>query len=407
MVGSRWERGEARVVWVVHYPIFGGPHNRILRLFPRLQQQGIRVTAVLPSEPGNAVERLREAGVPVVSLPLGRARATRDPRVHMRWAWNFRRDIREIRGVVRATAADALIVGGLINVQGPVAARLEGLAVVWQILDSRTPKPLATALMPVVDRLADTVTFAGQSLVDAHPGADRLRVPTMVSTPGVDHTKFQPSDERRASTRRTMGIPDDALVVGSVANVNRQKGIEFFIRAAAQIEAAHPGARFLVVGASSATHAPYHARLRAEISASGLPPDRLMFAGDQTNVEEWYPAMDVKLMTSVPRSEGTPTTILEAWSCAVPVVATKVGAVDRLIEDGHTGFIVPPCDPGAIAGRTIRLLRDPDLRARMGAAGRREVEARYTLTHVAEVHATAVRQALAGREARLRHGSRV
>lgn len=384
-----------RLVWLVHYPIFGGPSNRILRLAPVLRESGINVTALLPDDAGNAVARLRDGGIPVISIPIGRARASRDLHLQAQFVRNFRRDVRSIRAVLRAEQADALIVGGLINIQGPVAARLERVPLVWQILDSRTPRLFATALMPVVERLADVATFAGPALMHLHPGADRLKIPTMIVPPGVDVQKFRPSAENRMAIRQMLGIPDDAPVVGMVGNVNPQKGTEYFVRAAVRVRVSIPDVYFVIVGMHGWTHAAHRSKLEREIAASGLTPDRLLFVGDQKDVHRWYPAMDVMLMTSVPRSEGTPTVILEAWACGVPVVATDVGAVDSLVTDGEAGFIVPPCDAAAISDRAVRLASDRHLRVELGAAGRRIVEERYATNLIAEAHLRSVHVAMA------------
>ena len=392
--------GDLNVAWVIHYPVFGGPHNRILRLHPLLKARGIDATVILPSESGNARGRFEAEGVPVISMPLSRVRATKSLAVHRDFLRGFAYDIRRLRGAIRSIDADAMVVGGLINPQGPIAARLEQIGVVWQVLDSRTPKPLGAALIPIADRLADVVTFAGPALVDLHPGAGRLRVPTMISTPGVDTDRFRPSAERRAETRRRLGIPDDAPLIGTVANVNRQKRIEDFIRAAGLVRAAVPAARFVVVGEMRYGYDDYIEFLRSEVNAAGLD-DALTFAGEQTRVEDWYPAFDVKVMSSAARSEGTPTSILEAWACESSVVATNAGSVAQMMEDGVTGMLVDAGDHVEMAERMIQLLTDDDLRREVAAAGRRRAEAEYSIRHVADVHEQAIRLAVTRSRARL------
>ncbi|HEX4307109.1 MAG TPA: glycosyltransferase family 4 protein [Solirubrobacterales bacterium] len=392
--------GRLRVLWVIHYPVFGGPHNRVLRLYGLLAEAGIDVTVVLPSAPGNARKRFEAGGVPVISMPLERIRATRSLEEHRRLVSGFRFDVRRLRGAIRLSGAEVMVVGGLINTQGPIAARLEGIGLVWQVLDSRTPKPLSAVLMTASDRLADVVTFAGPALVDMHPGADRLGIPTYISTPGVDTARFVPSAERRARTRERLGIPAGAPVVGTVANVNRQKSIEVFIRAASLVRAAVPDARFVVVGEMRYGYDEYVEFLRGEIEAGGLG-DAFHFAGEQSEVEDWYPAFDVKVMSSGARSEGTPTSILEAWACEVAVVATNVGSVAQLVQDGENGALVEAGDHRKMADETIKLLGDDSLRSEFAAAGRRRVEAHYSIRHVADVHEQAIRQARASSLERL------
>ncbi|MDE3097660.1 MAG: glycosyltransferase, partial [Chloroflexota bacterium] len=98
--------------------------------------------------------------------------------------------------------------------------------------------------------------------------------------------------------------------------------------------------------------------------------------------------------TSVPRSEGVPTVVLEAMACGLPVVATDVGAVADVVEDGVTGFVVPPLDPPAIARAALRLLDDAALRERMGHAGRARAVERFSVERCTEVHVQAYDLAL-------------
>ena len=100
-------------------------------------------------------------------------------------------------------------------------------------------------------------------------------------------------------------------------------------------------------------------------------------------------------MGSVPNSEGVPTVILEAMACGVPVVATDVGAVAEVVDDGVTGFVVPPLRPQALADATLRLLGDPDLRARMSLAAREQAVARFDVEVCADTHVRAFEAAIA------------
>jgi glycosyltransferase involved in cell wall biosynthesis len=365
---------------MIHYPVFGGPHNEVLRLAGPLAERGWEPLVVLPLEPGTAVERLESAGVEVVQTPLHRLRATFEPSHHVRMAGTFRREVSAIRRLLIQRRIDLVVIGGLVNPHGAVAARLEGVPVVWQIVDTRPPVLIRRALTSLVLRLSDAVMFNGRALIRSHVGGRALDIPYTVYDPPVDTALFTVSPERRRRTRRLLGIPDDALVVGTVANLNPQKGLEFFIRAAAIMYRALPDTRFMSVGAHHATHHGYEKQLESELSSSGIPRERFIFTGGRSDVEEFYPAMDVKLITSVPRSEGTTTTAAEAMACGLPVVSTDVGAVREVVEDGVTGFIVPPRDTKALARHALRLLENDDLRSRIGAAGRRQALERFDVS---------------------------
>jgi len=104
----------------------------------------------------------------------------------------------------------------------------------------------------------------------------------------------------------------------------------------------------------------------------------LVGAAEQAKVLAWWRRAAVAVLAS--DSEGMPVSLMEAAACGVPAVATAVGGIAELIEDGVTGFLTPPGDASRLAGALERLLLDPDLVARFGAAARRRVVERFSLT---------------------------
>ncbi|HJQ75024.1 MAG TPA: glycosyltransferase [Gaiellaceae bacterium] len=381
-----------KVLCVVHSPFFGGPHNEALRLREPLRRRGWEIEVAIPDEPGSAAPRLEAAGVPVHLLPLSRLRAVPDPRLIWRFARDFGPSVRSLEETIEATEADVVQIGGLVNPHAAFAARRRGVAVVWQIVDSRPPALVRRSAMLLVRRLADAVMFDGESLVPLHAG-ETLAAPAFVYFPPVETERFVPDRERRAETRAELGIPPDAPVVGTVSSLVPMKGLENFVAAAGRIAAEVPDARFVVVGPATSSHAAYAERLQRQAAGLRLAHP-IVFAGEQAEVQRWYPAFDVDLITSLPRSEGTTTTALEAQSCGVPVVAARVGAVGDAIEDGVTGFLVPPEQPQALADSVLRLLGDEALRARMGAAGRQAAIERFDAERVAETYVQAYEAAL-------------
>lgn len=383
-----------KVLCVVHSPFFGGPHNEAVRLREPLRRRGWEIEVATPDEAGSARERLEAAGVPVHVLPLSRLRASPDPRLLLRFLRDFRSSVRRLEKTIEAAAADVVQIGGLVNPHAALAARRAGAAVVWEIVDSRAPAALRRLAMTLVRRLADTVMFDGEALISLHGGREALEAPIFVYFPPVDTTRFVPSPERRRKVRERLGIPADAPVVGMVSSLNPMKGIEHFLEAARLIASARPETWFVVVGGAPASHRAYGEELRRRAGELALPQP-VVFVGERTDVEHWYPAFDVDLITSLPRSEGTTTTAMEAQSCGVPVVATRVAAVAEVVADGVTGLLVAPERPRAIADAVLGLLADESLRARMGAAGREAAVERFDAERAADVFVEAYEAALA------------
>jgi glycosyltransferase involved in cell wall biosynthesis len=123
--------------------------------------------------------------------------------------------------------------------------------------------------------------------------------------------------------------------------------------------------------------------VEAEIRAAGLG-DVVELMGERRDVPELLADADVFVLSS--RSEGAPLSLLEAMAAGLPVVASAVGGTPEIVDDGTTGLLVPPGDPGALARALESLLTDPERRARMGTAGWERVQARFGLAQLRRAH---------------------
>lgn len=390
-----------KVLHVVHYPVFGGPHNRALRLHRPLGQRGWETIVLLPDEPGNAADRMQAAGLEVVTIPLRRLQVQREPRIHLRYALALPEDVARVRRVIRERDIDVVLINGLVNPHAAIAARLEKVPVVWQLLDTRAPMALRRVMMPIVSRLSDIVMSTGMEVARVHPGAIALGARLVPFFPPVDTNLFRPDASRGRSAREELGLAPDDLIVGNVSNVNPQKGHGTFIRAAAALRRSHPNVRFLILGAIYRNHSAYTEGLWRQAGTLGLQLGRDLIVRDPgSRVAELAPAFDVFWLTSEPRSEGIPTVVEEAMAMGIATVTVDVGAVREAVEDGVTGFIVPPLDPDAIAGATLRLLENPNLRLRMGIEARRRAVERFDSEACAETHVRAFEAAVKHAESR-------
>lgn len=394
-----------RVLSVQHYPTFGGPYNEILRLNSALLKRDVETIAVMTNEPGSAYPRLR-GRVPVYRIPLARLRLSKNPRLHFSTATSFRRDISLLRGVMRRTQPDLVKVHGPHNPHGAFAAHLERIPVVWVISSTRVPAPLRKTGIRLVDRYASAVLVTGQGLLREYPGSQNIMERVFPYYAPVDLDVFYPRHNgERIQIRRELGVPANASLVGMIANINPQKGITTFVRAAHKIIQQVPDAYFAIAGAISESQQEYYQRARNEATTLGLDPDRFMWLGERSDVPNLLASFDIKVISSVPESEGTPTTAGEAMACGVPVVATNVGAVDELIEDGTSGLLVEPNDEQALANQIVLLLHDDQRRQRMGLAARKRMVEHFGVERCADTHIAAYTYALEGKPSTPSHNS--
>jgi glycosyltransferase involved in cell wall biosynthesis len=390
------------IMFVIHYPVFGGPHNQALLLARWLDRYGVRMTVVLPAEHGSAVKRLADAGVDVVQTRLHRVRATSNPLDQLRFLTSMTREVGALRRLIRSRSIDVVQIGGLVNPHGAIAARLEGIAVIWQLLDTRTPMALRRVMMPLVLRLSDAVMTTGRKVATMHPGADSIGDRLRPFFPPVEPDIFTRGQLDRDAARAELGFAPGDLVVVTVGNLNPQKGHEHLLRAVALARRTRPEIKVLVAGEPHPTHRGYEQGLHRLAIALDLELGKdVVFAGALSDVRPALAAADVFVLASVPRSEGAPTAIGEAMMMELPVVATNVGAVREVVEDGRTGFVVPPLDAQALADAIVRTLGDDEARASFGRRGRARAIERFSAEECARVHLEAYEYVLRKRRAAL------
>jgi glycosyltransferase involved in cell wall biosynthesis len=180
---------------------------------------------------------------------------------------------------------------------------------------------------------------------------------------------------RDPSLLASIGIPGDARVIGAVGNLYPVKGHAHLLRAMPAILAAHPATHLIILGRGALEQA-----IRAEVHTLGIAT-HVHLLGHREDVPRWLAAMDIFVLPSL--SEGLPLSVLEAMAAGRPAVASGVGGVHEVVEDGVTGFVVPPASPEMLAARIVELLENHALSVAMGAAGQARVRLRFSVDQMA------------------------
>lgn len=186
---------------------------------------------------------------------------------------------------------------------------------------------------------------------------------------GIDCTEFcrrRTTEEAKAA----QGLAPGRLVLGAVGRLADEKGFDILIQAADQLLKDGFDLELLIIGEGDERQ-----RLEALIASLGRA-DRIHLLGYRADVRELYEAMDVYALSSL--REGLPNVVLEAMALEVPVAATRVAGLPRLIADGDNGLLVEPGDRAALTQTLARLLGDAQLRRRLCRGGRTTIETRYS-----------------------------
>jgi glycosyltransferase involved in cell wall biosynthesis len=336
-------------------PFLGGPERQALGL-ARALPAGYRTTFLSFAEGGRCrplLDRARADGFEAVELAEN--------------APHFLRAARTVAGHLRRLRADVLCCSGYKpDLVGWRAARRVGVPVV-AVAHGWTAATLKVRLNEALDRLvlrwfdAVVCVSAAQAARVRRAGVPERRIQVIrnaVNLPG------RPDAGGRARALAFFQVPP-AAVVGAAGRFSPEKGFDVLVEAAARVLRDRPDVGFLLCG-----DGPLRPALEAQIARHGLE-GRVVLAGFRTDLDGLLPGWDLAVLAS--HTEGLPVFVLEALAAGVPVVATAVGGTPEVVDDGISGFLVPPADPAALAARIADALADDGRRRAMGRCGRRRV----------------------------------
>jgi len=219
-------------------------------------------------------------------------------------------------------------------------------------------------------------------------GMPRSRIAVIPN--GIDTQIMQPDSAAGSLQRRAWGIPENAFIIGCVARFDPMKDHPTFLEAAARLAREQTDARFVCVGDGAAR---YREELKAQARALGLD-GALIWAGEMDSLRNVYNAFDVATLSSA-FGEGFPNVVGEAMACGIPVVATDVGDVHRIV--GNLGEVVPPRNPQALASGWMRMRQRLTQGSIARAQVRQSIVKNYSLERMVNRSVDSLTQLLAGR----------
>jgi glycosyltransferase involved in cell wall biosynthesis len=191
---------------------------------------------------------------------------------------------------------------------------------------------------------------------------------------GISET--EPAEQSITEIRARYGLPGDVPVIGMASRVHPCKDFESLILAARIINQSFPACRFLIAGdyQQNLTHREHYEHLQQMLREVGLA-DRFLFAGFEPDMACFFAAIDVFVLSS--HAEGLPLVVLEAMANRKPVVATNVGGLSEVIEDGRSGLLVPPKSPDQLAKALMTPLRNAEKANELAQAAQRSVQENF------------------------------
>ena len=275
--------------------------------------------------------------------------------------------IRELKGFVENNDIKIVHSHGYKSNFYAYFARLPGLSLVttchnW--IASGFKMRCFTWLDKILLRYFDSVVCVSRPI---QVELERWRVKNTLSLiyNGIDINRFRKNSTRRKEIRHRLGLTDTEVVIGFVGRVSREKGISILMECGADIHAAFPELHIVIVGDGP---------LKTELESEGI--DYVHFVGVQSDVASFYSAFDIFILPSL--TEGLPMVILEAMASSLPVVASDVGSIPDVVEDGQTGYLIQPERKKTVYDALEQLIRSPLQARKMGENGLEKVERIFT-----------------------------
>ncbi len=279
------------------------------------------------------------------------------------------REFRHEKTVIVWTLAQGLSAGW-----GRLGALMAGVPIrIISIHDNYPLAPLTRILNPFTDAIVALTEYSASLF--RNQGVPENKIHVLYN--GIDTEKYAPGPDRRAEFYE---IPPERPVILNVGRLSYEKGRDVMLQAAAPLlQSENPP---LVVFAGDGAERDPLTHLTQEMGMT----EHVRFLGIRDDVPELLNSADVVVMSSrdVPFGESCPNIVLEGMAAGLPVIGTRVGGTAELIVDGETGFVIPPGNPAALAEKLKLLLPDPDLRRKLGQAGRARVKAHFTIEHMVQ-----------------------
>ena len=357
-----------RVVHLMASPFYGGPERQMLGLARHL-----------PSDVESIFLSFAERGLAQAFLDEARRHGYEGKSLDYNTPRYFA-CVREVAGELRRLQADLLCCSGYKpDLVGWRAARRAGIRVVsishgwtsatWKV---RCYERLDKIVLPWLD----AVVCVSKAQADKVRGAGVPQVKIAVIQNAVGAEAFvEPNADHRQEMAGWFAQPPRWLI-GAAGRFSPEKGFAVFIEAAALVAAQRPEAGFVLFG-----DGPLRADLERLTAQRGLQ-GKFVLGGFRNDLSPFLPNLDVAVMSS--HTEGLPVILLEAGAAGVPTVATAVGGIPEVLEDGRNGYLVPSGDAPALAQRIVSLLDNESVRLALGRAARDRIRNEFCFTAMSQ-----------------------
>ncbi len=375
-----------KVLFASHGAWLGGAERCLLPLATGLNRDRFHPVVVVP-QGGPLVERLEQAGIPVLKSP-SRWWATHNrktPAKSYLFHKDFAQRVRQLGNLIERENADVVISNSFSFLEGAFAARLTGRPHIWNVLEILSKDPGLAPLMPRelvyswLPQLTDRLVVVSQSVADEFKG---FLPPELIQ---IIHTGIPKPTVPVASTdvRTEFGFAPDSPVVQYVGILSERKGVRTLITAIPHVLETFPQAKFLFAG----TDGGLKSFLVSEIDRLNLSAS-VKLLGQRNDIGRLVSESSLFVLPA--NADPLPVAVLEAMALGKPVVATRSGGCSEMVEQGKTGLLVEPQSPPELAQAIVSLLSNPGETRQMGERGLERFQQKFSLEQYVESFETLI-----------------
>lgn len=375
---SSYFSNKPTILFVIGSLEIGGAENQMCTIIGNLHGHICSCQGFVLQAGGHLERCLRELGVPVYDGGLLKGDLLRAPWKLIRAEWRLLRVMLRLKPVVVHSFLP------LITFMATLAGRMAGVPLVITSRRALAKHQERHILLKPLDlfanRLSHRVTVNSKAVWKDTVNRDYIDQKRLVLIHnGVDSLAFESARPFREETRRKLDIKSRERVIIVVANLIPYKGHSDLLKAAYEVLKRIPHSVLLLAGEDRGI-----GKDLKEMAIELGIADRVRFLGLRNDIPQLMAASDLSVLPS--HEEGFSNVILESMAAGLPVVATRVGGNPEAVEDGVTGWLVPPGNPAAMAEKIIDLLGDPKRAKSWGERGRNRVKEVFTIERMVEGH---------------------
>ena len=353
-----------------------GASRSLLRLLPRIRARGYVPHVVLPEE-GPLARRISALGIEVIIdswLAVINRSVFRSPRFFT-FFLAFPISVFRLYRLISRKGISLVHTNTGVMPAPALAAKLAGVPHLWHVRDSFLEfRSLWNLYRRYITSFSERVITVSNPIAAQFDGAANV----VVIHNGMPLDEFSDDDAAAGIRFRQDHKLGHGPVVGCVGRIKFvRKGQENLLQAAAVLKQRGLLAKYLIIGSPSPGSEDHLPRFQQMIQDLNLQND-VVLTGELTDVRPAYAAMDIFVLPSA-QPEPFGGVVLEAMAMRRPVIATAIGGSLDQVEDGETGFLVPPANPEALAEKLALLLKDSCLRQEMGEAGRKRLQQCFSI----------------------------